>query len=177
MLQKANEELRQLSIRDSLTGLFNRRYLEETLVRELHRADREKNPVGIMMIDIDHFKYLNDLSGHDAGDALLRELGAYLRTSTRGEDIVCRYGGEEFVAVLPGATVEKTRERAEEIRRGVKDLSVYHLGKPLQKCTISIGVSGYPEHGSNSETVLKSADIALYRAKAEGRDRVIVADN
>lgn len=171
---KLREALRQQSIRDSLTGLFNRRYMEETLDRELRRAEREKNSVGVIMFDIDHFKEFNDLSGHDGGDALLRELGAYLVKSTRGGDIVCRYGGEEFVAVLPGASMEETRKRAEEMRQGVKELLVYHLGKPLGRCTMSLGVAAYPDHGQNSEMILKSADSALYRAKNEGRDRVIV---
>ncbi len=171
---KLRDALRQQSIRDSLTGLFNRRYMEETLDRELSRAGREKKPVGIMMFDIDHFKDFNDISGHDAGDTLLRELGAYLVKSTRGADIVCRYGGEEFVAVLPGASLAETGDRAQSLRQGVKDLLVYHLGRPLGKCTISIGVSAYPDDGTTSEEILKRADTALYRAKNEGRDRVVV---
>jgi GGDEF domain-containing protein len=111
---KLKETLRQQSIRDALTGLYNRRYMEETLERELSRAARETLPVGVMMFDIDHFKNFNDLEGHDAGDELLRELGAMLNKSIRGSDIVCRYGGEEFLVVLPGATKENTRLRAEE---------------------------------------------------------------
>lgn len=172
---KLRETLRQQSIRDVLTGLLNRRYMEETLTRELHRAEREQKRVGMIMFDIDHFKEFNDLSGHDGGDALLRELGAFLNKNTSGGDIVCRYGGEEFVAVLPGANLEETRLRAEELRKGVKELLVYHLGKPLGKCTISLGVSAYPEQGLTSEELLKSADKALYRAKNEGRDRVVAA--
>jgi diguanylate cyclase (GGDEF)-like protein len=171
---KLREALRQQSIRDSLTGLFNRRYMEETLEREIRRAEREKKPVGIIMFDIDHFKNFNDLSGHDGGDAMLRELGAYLSKSMRGGDIVCRYGGEEFVAVLPGASLEETRKRAEDLRQGVKEMPVYHLGKPLGRCTISLGVSAFPDHGLNSEIILKGADSALYRAKNEGRDKVVV---
>jgi len=172
---KLRETLRQQSIRDVLTGLFNRRYMEETLTRELQRAEREKKTVGLIMFDIDHFKEFNDLSGHDGGDALLRELGVFLNKSTRGGDIVCRYGGEEFVVVLPDATSENTRLRAEELRQGVKDLLVYHLGKPLGKCTISLGVASFPETGLTSESLLKSADNALYRAKNEGRDKVVVS--
>ena len=128
------------------------------------------------MFDIDHFKRLNDLEGHDAGDALLRELGLYLNKAIRGSDIVCRYGGEEFLAVLPGASREQTRERAEEVRLGVKEMLVYHLGKPLAKCTISIGVAVYPEDEISIERLLKAADNALYRAKSEGRDRVVTAE-
>lgn len=172
---KLRETLRQQSIRDILTGLFNRRYMEESLERELHRAEREKIPVGLIMFDIDHFKEFNDLSGHDGGDALLRELGVFLKKSIRGGDIVCRFGGEEFVAVLPGADLEETRLRAEELRKGVKKLLVYHLGKLLGKCTISLGVAVFPEHGFTRDELLKNADDALYRAKNEGRDRVVVS--
>ncbi len=170
---KLKESLRQQSIRDALTGLFNRRYMEETLERELSRAEREEKPVSVIMFDIDHFKQFNDLSGHDAGDALLRELGIFLNKSVRGGDIVCRYGGEEFLAVLPSADVENARERAEELRLGVKNMLVYHLGKPLAKCTISLGVATFPTNARDSETLLKAADTALYRAKNEGRDRVV----
>jgi diguanylate cyclase (GGDEF)-like protein len=102
-------------------------------------------------------------------------LGAFLNAHTRGGDIVSRYGGEEFVSVLPGATLENTRLRAEELRQEVKELQVYSLGKPLNKCTLSFGVAAFPEHGLTSDEILKSADIALYRAKSEGRDRVVVA--
>lgn len=167
--------LRQQSIQDVLTGLFNRRYMEESLERELHRAVRDKNSVGVIMFDIDHFKEFNDRSGHDGGDALLREMGAFLSKCTRGSDIVCRYGGDEFVAVLPGATLKESKIRAEELRKGVKEFSLYHLGKPLGKCTISLGVAIFPEHGLTSDELLKYADNALYVAKNEGKDRVVVA--
>jgi diguanylate cyclase (GGDEF)-like protein/PAS domain S-box-containing protein len=172
---KLRETLRQQSIRDILTGLFNRRYMEESLARELSRAEREKNSVGVIMFDIDHFKNFNDDFGHDGGDALLRQLGDYLVKDTRCGDIVSRYGGEEFVVVLPDASLENARLRAEELRMGVKDLLVYHLGKPLGKCTLSFGVAAFPEHGVTNDGILKSADNALYRAKNEGRDRVVVA--
>jgi len=169
------ETLRQQSIRDALTGLFNRRYMEETLERELQRAQRENTPISLIMFDIDHFKNFNDQAGHDAGDALLRELGVYLRNDTRGGDIICRYGGEEFFVVLPGANAKDAAQRAEQMRRDVSELLVYHLGQPLPKCTISLGVSAYPENGQTSETLLKAADTAMYRAKNEGRNRVILA--
>ena len=172
---RLRDALRQQSIRDILTGLFNRRYMEETLIREIRRAERENKPIGLILFDIDHFKEFNDLSGHDAGDALLKELGSYLRNNLREGDIVCRYGGEEFVAVLPNADLETTRLRAEMFRAGVKGLMVYHLGKPLGKCSISLGVSAFPEHGVSGESLLKCADDALYAAKREGRDRVVVA--
>lgn len=173
---KLKETLRQQSIRDALTGLYNRRYMEETLERELSRAEREHLPVGVMMFDIDHFKNFNDLEGHDAGDALLRELGTLLNRSIRGSDIVCRYGGEEFLVVLPGATKENAVLRAEELRLCIKDMLVYHRDKPLAKCTVSIGVAAYPEDETSIERLLKAADNALYRAKNEGRDRVAAAE-
>jgi len=172
---RLREKLRQQAIRDTLTGLFNRRYMEESLARELHRAQREKKPVGAIMFDIDHFKDFNDLFGHAGGDALLRELGTFLIKSTRGGDIVSRYGGEEFVYVLPGAALEETRLRAEELRQGVKELQVYHLGKPLGKITISVGVAAFPEYGLTSDEILQSVDTTLYRAKNKGRDQVVVA--
>lgn len=172
---KLKETLRQQSIRDALTGLFNRRYMEETLERELNRAEREGKPVGVIMFDIDHFKNFNDLAGHDGGDALLRELGVFLKKTSRGGDVVCRYGGEEFLAVLPGANSENARLHAEKLRQGVKELLVYHLGKPLAKCTISLGVAVFPENGLSGESLLKAADNALYRAKNEGRDKVVMA--
>ena len=169
------ETLRQQSIRDVLTGLYNRRYMEESLTRELHRAQRENASVGVLMFDIDHFKDFNDVYGHDGGDAMLHELGSFLLKSTRGEDIVCRYGGEEFVAVFPNATLENAAKRADELRRGIKELAVFHLGMPLRKCTISMGVASFPEHGRTSEEIIKAADNALYRAKNEGRDRVVTS--
>ena len=171
------ETLRMQSIQDALTGLFNRRYMEESLERELRRAALENTQVGVIMFDIDHFKEFNDLSGHDGGDAMLRELGNFLNKSIRGGDIVCRYGGEEFVAVLPDTALEETRLRAEELRQGVKQLLVYHLGKPLGKCTVSLGAAAFPEHGLTGDDLLKNADNALYRAKKEGRDRVAVASD
>lgn len=172
---KIRETLRQESIRDILTGLFNRRYMEESLKRELSRAEREKKPLGLIMFDIDLFKEFNELFGHDGGDALLRDLGSLLIKRTRGGDIVSRYGGDEVVIIFPSATLEDTRIQAEKLRKEVKDLQVYNLGKPLKQCTISIGVAAFPDHGLTSEAIFKSADNALYRAKDEGKDKVVVA--
>lgn len=172
---RLRETLRQQSIRDALTGLYNRRYMEETMDRELKRALRDNHSLGIIMFDIDHFKEFNDLHGHDAGDTLLRELGAFLNKSLRGGDIICRYGGEEFLVVLPGITPKNALLRAEELREGVKDLHVRHLGKLLPRCTLSLGVAVSPQHGTTVDTLLKAADDALYLAKNEGRDRVVMA--
>ncbi len=172
---RLRETLRNMAIRDPLTNLFNRRYMEESLERELQRADRRKTTVGVIMFDIDHFKDFNDIYGHDGGDALLRELGSFVKSRTRGEDIACRYGGEEFVYVLPESSLADTQNRAEQLRQEVKQIRVYHLGKPLNNISISLGVSAFPEHGLTAETILKTADTALYRAKNEGRDRVVVS--
>lgn len=167
--------LREQSIRDHLTGLFNRRYMEETLDREIERAARDGLPLGLVMIDIDRFKRLNDALGHEAGDAVLRDLGRILGLQVRQSDIACRYGGEEFVLILPGASPEITRERAERVRRAVKRVPRWRH-EALAAVTVSLGVAGYPRHGLDAAAVLAAADMALYRAKREGRDRVVVAD-
>jgi diguanylate cyclase (GGDEF)-like protein/PAS domain S-box-containing protein len=172
---RLRETLRNQSIRDPLTGLFNRRYLEETLERELHRAARGPYPLGIIMLDLDHFKHFNDTFGHEAGDLVLRELGQLLKSHIRGSDIACRYGGEEFILILPEAPLETIRKRAETLRTAVKQLAVKQRGQPLGALSMSLGVALFPEHGANSEMILRAADQALYRAKHEGRDRVVVA--
>ncbi|MBN2083753.1 MAG: diguanylate cyclase [Anaerolineales bacterium] len=172
---RLRENLRNQSIRDSLTGLFNRRYLEETLEREIHRAAREKAPLSIIFIDIDHFKSFNDQYGHEAGDAVLRQIGTFLASQVRYEDIACRYGGEEFVIVLPDAAIGIAAARAEGIRSGVKGMNVQVGGKMLPGITLSLGVSAIPEFEAAGEILLRAADNALYQAKAEGRDRVAVA--
>jgi diguanylate cyclase (GGDEF)-like protein len=166
-------KLREQAIRDSLTGLFNRRYLEETLQREFAQAARAGSPLGIVMIDIDHFKQLNDAHGHRAGDAALQALGTLLIANTRGGDVACRYGGEEFVLALPGATLEVARERAERLRQAVEALRVEHDGATLSM-TISAGIAAYPVHGARVDQVLDSADQALYQAKNNGRNQCVV---
>lgn len=174
---KLQETMRQQSIRDILTGLYNRRYLEESLSVALQRAQREQKPLGLLMFDIDHFKEFNDLFGHDGGDLLLRELGHLVIKKIRGGDIVSRFGGDEFVAMFPNASLEETAARAEELRRSVEELIVFYMGKAMGKCTISVGVAAYPENGQTADDLLKNADNALYRAKNEGRNKVIVASN
>jgi diguanylate cyclase (GGDEF)-like protein len=171
---KLRESLRWQSIRDSLTGLFNRRYMEESFDRELRRAVRSHRPLSVLMIDIDHFKDFNDSFGHEAGDTLLAALGIFLRSHTRGEDIACRYGGEEFALILPDAPHEFAHKRAEQLREEVKTLHIQHHGRALEEITLSIGVSAYPEDGDSPRNLTRIADAALYRAKAEGRNRVVV---
>jgi diguanylate cyclase (GGDEF)-like protein/PAS domain S-box-containing protein len=170
-INSLQDQLREQAIRDVLTGLFNRRYLEETLGRELARAKREAYPLGLAMIDVDGFKAVNDAYGHKAGDLLLRALGSLLGQQTRRGDIACRYGGEEFVVVLPGATVEQTCQRAEEWRAAFSEVHIRHLDQEI-KATLSIGVAGFPADGADAEELLQAADRALYEAKAAGRNCV-----
>jgi diguanylate cyclase (GGDEF)-like protein/PAS domain S-box-containing protein len=172
---KLREALREQSIRDPLTGLYNRRYMEEALKQQLSRVTRQLHPMGIIMIDIDHFKRFNDTYGHAAGDALLRELGQFLQRHIRGEDIACRYGGEEFTLIMPDASREVAQQRAEQLRQATSQLRLQGIAQFLDAITLSIGVAIYPEHGRTIDIVLRAADDALYRAKREGRDRVIVA--
>jgi diguanylate cyclase (GGDEF)-like protein/PAS domain S-box-containing protein len=169
------EVLRNQSIRDSLTGLFNRRFMEESLEREVRRAARNKEGVALLMLDLDHFKLFNDTFGHQAGDVLLRGFGDFLSQGTRGQDVACRYGGEEFLIVLSGASVDAACKRAELLREDLKQLTVRHAGQVLGRVTVSIGVSAFPGHGATVEELVRAADKALYRAKEEGRDRIVVA--
>jgi diguanylate cyclase (GGDEF)-like protein/PAS domain S-box-containing protein len=171
---KLRESLHNQSICDPLTGLFNRRYMEESLEREFSRANRSKTCVAILMMDIDHFKRFNDNFGHQAGDALLRTLGDLLKRSTRGQDIACRYGGEEFVLVLTDSSLPGALQRAEILRKEVKQMSVEYAGQLLGAVSVSMGVALFPEHGTNMVDVLRASDQALYAAKREGRDRVSV---
>lgn len=173
---KVRQGLRQQALRDPLTTLFNRRYLEESLEREIRRAIRNRRPLGVIMLDLDHFKGFNDQFGHQAGDALLRALGDFMQQRTRAEDIACRYGGEEFALVLPEAPLKATVERAERLREGVKQISVHYGEQLIGGLTVSLGVAASPEHGSSSPALLRRADLALYRAKHQGRDRVVVAE-
>ena len=169
--------LRQQSIRDMLTGIYNRRYMVESLGRELSRAQREQASVSVLMFDIDHFKAFNDTYGHDGGDTLLKVLGDFLRQKTRGEDIICRYGGEEFVVVLPNTRQQSALQKAEIIREGISRLEVSYLHQLMRNCTVSIGVASYPQNGQTAAELLKAADDALYAAKREGRNRVASCTN
>jgi diguanylate cyclase (GGDEF)-like protein len=167
--------LREQSIRDPLTDLFNRRYLEEALDRELARAKRNHQQVGLIMLDIDNFKLFNDAFGHLAGDQFLRSLGNLLKRSIRGGDIACRYGGEEFILLLPEATSDGAQRRAEQLRQEVKKLPSPDPGISWESITLSLGVALFPEHGETSQQIMQVVDSALYQAKREGKDRVIFA--
>ncbi len=178
-LAMANFNLRQTlriqSIRDPLTGLFNRRYLEETINREIPRATRYQRPLGIILFDIDHFKAFNDTFGHSAGDTVLSTLGEFVRAHIRSEDIACRYGGEEIVLILPDAPLEVTLARAEMLRAGISALRLEHRGQSLGELSVSLGVAAFPRHGVTGEVLFRAADEALYRAKEAGRNRVELA--
>jgi diguanylate cyclase (GGDEF)-like protein len=172
---KLRESMRNLSIRDPLTELFNRRYMEEALAQELHRTVRNKAQLAVIMIDIDHFKQFNDNFGHDGGDAVLRTLGGFLKNHVRGSDIACRFGGEEFILILSPSTLEGAGLRAEKIRDGAQHLSVNHANKDLGAITLSLGVAICPDHAPDAVALIKAADVALYQAKRGGRNRVVMS--
>jgi diguanylate cyclase (GGDEF)-like protein len=172
---RLREALKAQSIRDPLTGLFNRRYLEESLERELHRADRDKSTIGLIMADLDHFKRFNDTFGHEGGDAILKEFSARLLVHTRKEDIVCRYGGEEFLIVFPGASLEDAHNRAEDLLQAARKVGVILRGQELGPISVSMGVALYPQDASTMASVIRAADHALYKAKTLGRDCVVLA--
>ncbi|MBC7877068.1 MAG: GGDEF domain-containing protein [Anaerolineales bacterium] len=165
--------LREQSIRDHLTGLFNRRYMEETLERELRRAIRKNLSLGIIMFDVDDFKHFNDTYGHAAGDGILRELGNFLISHVRVEDIACRYGGDEFIVILPDAPQEVTEQRAKLIYEFAKQFHLPFEGQILEAVTLSIGTAIFPKDGSSSTDILKFVDDALYLTKREGQGRTL----
>jgi diguanylate cyclase (GGDEF)-like protein/PAS domain S-box-containing protein len=172
---KLRDTLKQQASRDPLTGLFNRRFMEETLQREIGRSERYRTPLGIIMIDIDRFRRFNNTFGHEAGDIVLQDLGKFLQINVRKEDVACRYGGEEFTLIMPGASLEFTKKRAEDIRRMVQHLQIYYHKQQLESITLSLGVAVFPDHGSTGEAVLQVADAALYTAKHRNRNQVVVA--
>jgi diguanylate cyclase (GGDEF)-like protein/PAS domain S-box-containing protein len=166
-----NEQLREMACHDALTGLFNRRYLEDTFERELIRAARLDRPVSVVMGDLDHFKAVNDTYGHQAGDEVLREFGRLLRLHARGSDIYCRYGGEEFLLVLPDMTEETACERAEQLRMAIAAAPILY-GESSIRVTASFGVATFPQHGNTGDDLIAAADDALYTAKESGRDQI-----
>jgi len=172
----SRSRLREESVRDHLTGLFNRRYLEETLERELLRASRRQATVGIIMLDMDDLKRFNDVHGHTAGDLVLCELGALLLQHVRGEDIPCPYGGEEFIIFLPDASREVTRQCADLAYEKARGFAIQFEGKSLHAVTLSMGLATFPENGSTAAVVLKAADAALYRANREGNGKLVLAE-
>ena len=169
---KLRETLREQTVRDTLTGLYNRRFLDENLPREISRAQREKTPLSVLMIDADHFKSINDTHGHEVGDEVLRAIGAVLKRELRRGDLVCRFGGEEFTILMPGATVTQAIVKAEAIQQSIRTAGD-HLSVPLtQAVTISIGIASYPHDAGDASSLLQAADAMLYEAKRRGRDLV-----
>ncbi|MEB3232862.1 MAG: diguanylate cyclase, partial [Leptolyngbyaceae bacterium] len=172
---RLRETLHYQSIRDPLTGLFNRRYLEESLAQELIRAQRKQHPIGVIMIDVDHFKGFNDTYGHDAGDLVLQTISDLIRENIRGSDIACRYGGEELTLVLPESSLIATATRAETLRQSISRLQLTHNNQRLETVTASFGVSCFPQHGIAGNALIQAADAALYQAKYAGRNQVVTA--
>jgi len=169
---KLRKTLHEQATRDPLTGLFNRRYLEDTLPRELHGALRRDAPLSLAILDLDHFKRFNDTYGHDAGDLVLREAGRLLHENLRKSDVACRLGGEEFMLVLPHASLADARQRVEQVRHLFEKLEIRYSGQLMATTTISAGVAAAPEHGTTAEVLMRAADDALYAAKGAGRNCV-----
>jgi diguanylate cyclase (GGDEF)-like protein len=172
---QVRETLREQAIRDPLTRLFNRRFLEESLERELQLAGRKKQSVAVLFLDLDHFKRFNDTFGHEAGDMVLNSIADLFRGFFRATDICCRYGGEEFAIILPESSAENAATRADALRSDVKNLRLQYKNQTLGQITLSAGVAAFPEHGSTCLELLKIADQCLYESKARGRDVVTVA--
>jgi diguanylate cyclase (GGDEF)-like protein/PAS domain S-box-containing protein len=173
---KLRETLRAQSICDPLTGWYNRRYMEETLEREIRRATRNKNPLAIIMLDVDNFKEFNDSAGHEAGDVALQNLCHTLKSHVRSEDVTCRFGGDEFVLILPDTSAELAAQRAEELRSAVAQMHVRYQGQLQARLTLSFGIATFPANGRTLKDLLRASDAALFRAKSEGRDRVRLYD-
>ena len=171
---RLRDALKREAIRDPLTNLYNRRYMEEALNREVQRAERRKTSVGIIMLDVDHFKKFNDTHGHEAGDVVLEHLGELLQKNIRGGDIACRYGGEEFLLILPDTTLEIAAMRANELLNRSRQLQIAHQQEKFS-VRISLGVSALPDHGHTIHKIVTAADTALYKAKHNGRNQVAIA--
>lgn len=173
-LEQVLHHVQEQAITDPLTNLLNRRYLEEFLPREVIRAKRTGAFLAVIMIDLDYFKRVNDTFGHEAGDLVLAEVAALLKTHIRGSDIACRYGGEEFALVLPDTTLEGAQRRAEDIHAAIKRLEPKYRDKSLGKITASLGVAIFPDHADGPDSLIRASDEALYEAKGAGRDRVVI---
>jgi diguanylate cyclase (GGDEF)-like protein len=169
------ETLRAQSIRDPLTGLYNRRFMEHALDRELQRAKRKSHSLVVVFLDLDHFKRFNDTRGHDAGDTVLRSMAGLFQKHFRGDDVVCRYGGEEFAFILPESSSKDAAKRVEELRQAAKNHTITYKEQVMDVVTFSIGIAAYPENGLAAQELLHTADSCLYESKANGRDCVTVA--
>jgi diguanylate cyclase (GGDEF)-like protein len=172
---RLRESLQSLSIRDPLTGLYNRRFMEEEVDRSISRMTRLQKPMALAFLDIDHFKDYNDKFGHDAGDAVMKAIAELMESFRQGSDVACRYGGEEFVVVMPETGPDQAKRKMESFRKSVRQLSLRLNGQTLPGVDISVGLSFFPEHGRTTTELLKQADNALYRAKQQGRNCIEVA--
>lgn len=170
-----NARLREQAMRDPLTGLFNRRYLEESLSRELARAERSRKPLGLIMGDLDHFKHINDTYGHQNGDEVLREVGDILKRYSRSSDIPCRYGGEEFLLVLPDICESKACERAELLRNKLSSIS-FRFNESEVHLSASFGIASFPKDARDADKLISVVDSAMYQAKAAGRNQICIAE-
>jgi diguanylate cyclase (GGDEF)-like protein len=174
-VRKTESSLRRQALRDPLTGLFNRRFFDAGLAQEIMRSRRSGNPASLLILDIDHFKNYNDEYGHEAGDAVLRAIGQLLQTHVRGSDVACRFGGEEFVILMPDAALESAKERGKQILEAIRGLEIPHQGHLLPPVTASLGLAEFPSHARDAEGLLEAADHALYVAKRAGRDRMVIS--
>ena len=171
---KLSEKLVSQSIRDPLTRLYNRRYMDEIIGHEILRAARQQTGIGVVMVDIDHFKQINDTYGHETGDEYLMNLADFFKLKMRSSDFIFRYGGEEFILILPESSVEDTYKYSESLRKEIKNMKIHFRGQLLPSITLSFGIAAYPDHGLDTIELIRVADKALYTAKEEGRDRVII---
>jgi len=174
---KLREKLHDQSIRDPLTTLYNRRFLQATMEQEVRRSARRHSGLGVIMADIDKFKQFNDTFGHEAGDMVLKEVAFLLRRAVRTEDIVCRFGGEEFVVVMPDSSPESVQERAELVRSSIANLKIEHNSVAMGKVTVSLGISFSQGGDLTPDMLLRYADEALYHAKKMGADRVSLSSS
>jgi len=174
-IESLHSQLHEQAIRDPLTGLFNRRYMSDTLERETHRAERHQHPLSMLMIEIDSFKRFNDSFGHAAGDVTLQQVAKLIQANTRADDIACRFGGDEFTLIMPETTLESAIQCAERLRESAAHLELHYNGRPLGNLTLSIGVAVFPKHGETAALTLRAADEAMYEAKQAGKNQVIVA--
>lgn len=168
-------KLEQQAIRDPLTALYNRRYLDDSFSRELKRAERKESSLAVIMIDIDHFKVFNDTYGHDAGDYVIKKFSQVLSNAVREEDISCRYGGEEFTLVLNEIDIEVVVKRAEALLEETRRLGLQLHNQSLGQITVSLGIAMFPQHGRTQQELIKAADEALYHAKEAGRNQLKLA--
>jgi diguanylate cyclase (GGDEF)-like protein len=174
---RMRDQLHDQSVRDPLTGLFNRRHLTESLRKMITRSVKDGSPLSIVSIDVDHFKKFNDNHGHDAGDMVLRAVGSAMVQLCDGDEVACRQGGEEFMMLLPYLSKEETFDRAEKLRKTIEEITVRYGEKNLPKITISIGLAHFPDHGTMPQDLMRAADEALYEAKAKGRNQTVIADH